>query len=223
MLNAEITILFSLVKCNVYSGLRDIYRTEMCQQQDQYAKDLERWKELERCHNLKLEEKKQECEDNITYYTQREVELEAKIDELMTRLQDQTAAYMKLQSEFDNYEWWDEDEDDMKEDGEEGHGVREDGKEAFAKKRSRESLQTRSRPPTRPPTREDTDTTRPRPPTRPSTREDTVRPPIFEPESATESVASSGNNSLDPEIPPRRTEKAPEEFRTSCTDEEHST
>ena len=63
-----------------------------------------------RCLNLKLEEKRQECEDNILYYTQREAELEAKIDELMTRLQEQTAAYMKLQSEFDNYEWWEEGE-----------------------------------------------------------------------------------------------------------------
>ena len=71
-----------------------------------------------RCLNLKLEEKRQECEDNILYYTQREAELEAKIDELMTRLQEQTAAYMKLQSEFDNYEWWEEGEG-----GGEGAGV----------------------------------------------------------------------------------------------------
>ena len=189
----------------------------MCQQQDQYSRDQERWKELERCINLKLDEKKQECEDNIAYYTQREVELEAKIDELMTRLQDQTAAYMKLQTEFDNYEWWDEDEDEEKEE-------EEKGKEDFGKKKSRESLQTRSRPPTRPPTREDTDSTRPPtpPPTRPPTREDIVRPPIFEPDVASTLAAAGPANGLDPEIPPRRAEKVQEEFRTSYVEEEHS-
>ncbi len=95
---------------------------------------------MSRCLNLKLEEKQQECEDNIAYYTQREAEFEAKIDELMTRLQEQTAAYMKLQVEFDNYEWW------------------EEGGEEEEKRRgsSRESLQAKSsRPSSRPPTRQD--------------------------------------------------------------------
>ena len=52
---------------------------------------------MESCLNLKLEEKSTENKDNIAYYTQREAEYEAKIDELMTRLQEQTANYMKLQ------------------------------------------------------------------------------------------------------------------------------
>ena len=102
-----------------------------------------------RCLNLKLEEKRQECEDNILYYTQREAELEAKIDELMTRLQEQTAAYMKLQSEFDNYEWWEEGEG-----GGEGESSGGGGEER-RRGASRESLLTRSRPTTRPPTREE--------------------------------------------------------------------
>ena len=108
-------------------------------------KDLAKWKSLENMLNLKLNEKKQECDDNITYYSQREAEYDTKVDELMTRLQDQTAAYMKLQSEFDNYEWWDEEEDG----GAHGHSHSED------KKRSRESLANRSRPPKRPPIREE--------------------------------------------------------------------
>ena len=107
-------------------------------------KDLAKWISLKNVLNLKLNEKKQECEDNITYYSQREAEYDTKVDELMTRLQDQTAAYMKLQSEFDNYKWWDEEEDG----GAHGHSHSEDNK------RSRESLANRSRPSTRPPTRE---------------------------------------------------------------------
>eukprot|EP00092_Neocalanus_flemingeri_P012882 GFUD01013878.1.p1 GENE.GFUD01013878.1~~GFUD01013878.1.p1 ORF type:complete len:1023 (+),score=360.95 GFUD01013878.1:130-3198(+) len=126
-------------------NLREIYRKEISQQQESYVKDLAKWKELEKLLNLKLVEKRQECDDNIAYYSQREAEYDIKVDELMTRLQEQTAAYMKLQVEFDNYEWWDEEVD-----GEaHGHSHSED------KKRSRESLANRSRPPTRPPTRED--------------------------------------------------------------------
>merc|ERR1712013_209278 len=96
-------------------NLREIYRQEISQQQESYVKDLAKWKSLENVLNLKVNEKRAECEDNITYYSQREAEYETKVDELMTRLQDQTAAYMKLQSED--------------------------------KKRSRESLANRSRPP----------------------------------------------------------------------------
>ena len=106
---------------------------------------------MERCFNLKLEEKATENRDNIAYYTQRESEFEAKIDELMTRLQEQTATYIKLQAEFDNYDWWEEDE-------EEGGGAGDEDGAADEKnviKKSKDSVHNRSRPPTRPPTRED--------------------------------------------------------------------
>ena len=122
-----------------FLGVRDIYRQEISQLQDFHRTEEEKWSGLQASLNFKLAEKRQECEDNIAYYSQREAELETKIDELMTRLQEQTAAYMKLQSEFDNYEWWDEDDE---------------AAAAAASRRSRESL-PRSRPPTRPPTRED--------------------------------------------------------------------
>jgi len=217
-------------------NLREIYRKEISQQQESYVKDLAKWKSLENVLNLKVNEKRQECDDNITYYSQREAEYDTKVDELMTRLQDQTAAYMKLQVEFDNYEWWDEEEDG----GAHGHSHSED------KKRSRESLANRSRPPTRPPT-----------------REDIVRPPItniqelqadeeeeedeyeyeeaeddsknvqgvvFEPppkEYATLSRALSPSTSLkeDPEIPPRRGDRAgnPEEAHPTWQDDAQST
>merc|ERR1712106_803122 len=217
-------------------NLREIYRKEISQQQESHVKDLAKWKSLENVLNVKLNEKKQECDDNITYYSQREAEYDTKVDELMTRLQDQTAAYMKLQVEFDNYEWWDEEEDG----GAHGHSHSED------KKRSRESLANRSRPPTRPPT-----------------REDIVRPPItniqelqadeeeeedeyeyeeaeddsknvqgvvFEPppkEYATLPRALSPSTSLkeDPEIPPRRGDRAgnPEDAHPTWQDDAQST
>lgn len=191
----------------VYSGLRDIYRTELQQQQEFYVKDQEKWKELERCFNLKLEEKRQECEDNIVYYTAREAELEAKIDELMTRLQEQTAAYMKLQSEFDNYEWWDEAEEE----------------EEAGKKKSRESLQHRSRPPTRPPTREEVDRC-PQVEENLEEADDTEDGSIFEPALAPEPSRWGGEELVDPEVPPRRGEKfsSTEETRTSWIEEDQT-
>ena len=122
-------------------NLRDIYRQEIYQQQETYVKDQEKWKNKEQLLNSKLSEKKQEVEDNIAYYSAREAEYETKIEELMLRLQDTNAMYMKLQAEFDSYEWWEE--------GEHTDHSRDD------KKRSRESVATRSRPPSRPPTREE--------------------------------------------------------------------
>merc|ERR1719410_1820887 len=124
-------------------NLRDIYRQEIYQQQETYVKDQDKWKTKEQLLNTKLTEKKQEVEDNIAYYSAREAEYETKIEDLLTRLQEQNALYIKLQSEFDSYEWY-----------EEGDGHHEHGKED-SKKRSRESLANRSRPPSRPPTRED--------------------------------------------------------------------
>ena len=46
------------------------------------------------------------------YYNQREEEYDAKVDELLTRLQDQTTAARKLQDELDSYEWYEEDEEE---------------------------------------------------------------------------------------------------------------
>ena len=125
-------------------NLRDIYRQEIYQQQETYVKDQEKWRNKEQLLNDKLSEKKQEVEDNIAYYTHREAEYETKIEELMLRLQDTNAMYLKLQAEFDSYEWWEE--------GEQA-GLTDHSKDE--KKRSRESVANRSRPPSRPPTRED--------------------------------------------------------------------
>ena len=69
-------------------NLREIYRKEISQQQESYVKDLAKWKSLENLLNNKLGDKKQEVDDNITYYSQREAEYDIKIDELMTRLQE---------------------------------------------------------------------------------------------------------------------------------------
>ena len=60
-------------------------------------------------------EKQQEIDDLNAYYVGREEELETKINDLLTRLQEQTAFAMKLQNELDEYEWYEEEEEDTKE------------------------------------------------------------------------------------------------------------
>merc|ERR1712066_576187 len=179
------------------------------QQQDIHVKDQEKWKLKEQTLNDKLRDKRQEVEDNISYYSSREAEYETKIEDLLTRMQEQNALYMKLQAEFDSYEWWEE--------GDAGH--------EHSKHRSRESLGTRSRPPSRPPTREDIH--------RPNmhninqshnveeededqdqyedTEDESKSNAVFEPPSATKehgAMPKTVDTHLDPEIPPRRGEKS---------------
>jgi len=142
-------------------GLREIYRKEISVLTEQQTRDLEKWKSMEKLLNSKIADKKAEVDDNISYYSQREAEYETKIDELMTRLQEQTANYMKLQAEFDNYEWYEEGEEEpiggRTGDGETTGGGGEELTGGRTSRRSRESpiLRPPSRPPTRPPTREE--------------------------------------------------------------------
>ena len=105
--------------------------------------------------NQKIGDKKAELDDTISYYSQREAEYETKIDELMTRLQEQTTMYMKLQAEFESYEWYEDGEVPETTTGAvEGEGD-ENPREGTTSRKSRESPMLRSRPPTRPPTRSD--------------------------------------------------------------------
>jgi len=183
-------------------GLREIYRTEIATQQESHLKEVNKCKAHEQVLNFKINEKKAECEDNITYYSQREAEYETKIDELMTRLQEQTATYMKLQSEFDNYEWWSDGEEE-KETDKQTDGQTERHTE-HKRHRSRESLSlsVRSRPPTRPPTREEVE----RPTIFHEEEESEVFERVMEPSPAPQKVKQP---SVDPEIPPRRGDRSP--------------
>ena len=172
----------------------------MLQQQELYAKDLEKWKDIERCLNLKLAEKKQEVNDNIAYYTQRESELETKIDELMTRLQEQTANYIKLQTEFDNCEWWEEEEEN--------------------KEPSQQSTKPSSRPPSRGRTHNmhlnsTTVSTDFLEHTTPKSGRISLKEDIFYP--------MVGQDGSGPELIPRRVERGTEEYIGVTTDEDLTT
>merc|ERR1712130_796470 len=187
-------------------GLREIYRKEIAQQAEHQAKDSDKWRELESVLNQKIADKKAEVDDTISYYSQREAEYETKIDELMTRLQEQTAMYMKLQAEFDNYEWYEDGEvPDTTTGGEEGEeGLRE----GTMSRKSRESPMLRSRPPTRPPTREEGDIARHRAAL--LVEEDApLEEAVFEPAPSPRERegAHKPDTTPDPDVPPRRGER----------------
>lgn len=59
-----------------------------------------------------VNEKQQEVDELNSYYQQQGEEYEAKINELLTRLQEQTTLAVKLQAEIDEYEWYDEEEEE---------------------------------------------------------------------------------------------------------------
>merc|ERR1712226_247810 len=55
---------------------------------------------------------KAEIEELNIYYNKREEEYEAKVEELLTRLAEQTTVARKLQDELDSYEWYEEDDEE---------------------------------------------------------------------------------------------------------------
>jgi len=58
-----------------------------------------------------IAERQKEVDDLNCYYQQQSEDYEAKINELLTRLQEQTTLAVKLQTEIDEYEWYEEGEE----------------------------------------------------------------------------------------------------------------
>ena len=88
--------------------LRDMYRREMEVLGQKLEQEQSRASQVEQTLRHQIQDKQTEIDDLNAYYTQREEDLEAKINDLLTRLQDQTALAVKLQAEIDDYEWYEE-------------------------------------------------------------------------------------------------------------------
>ncbi len=83
--------------------LRQMYRTEM----DTLADKLQREETINRAT---IKQQRGEIDELNAYCAQQAEEHEAKVMDLLTRLQEQTALAQKLQSELDEYEFYEEDE-----------------------------------------------------------------------------------------------------------------
>ena len=91
--------------------LRDMYKKELDLQTERLEQERIKSKQLEETLKVSINDKQQEIDDLNSYYTSREEELETKINDLLTRLQDSTFLAVKLQNELDEYEWYEEEED----------------------------------------------------------------------------------------------------------------
>merc|ERR1719266_1296360 len=88
-----------------------MYKRELEMQGERLEQERAKSRKLEEKLRDSINEKQQEIDDLNSYYTSREEELETKINDLLTRLQDQTGLVAKLQAELDEYEWYEEEED----------------------------------------------------------------------------------------------------------------
>ena len=91
--------------------LRDLFKKDLINQSEKLEQEEAKSRMLEERLRASVKAKQDEIDDLNSYYTNRETELEAKINELLTRLQEQTALSVKLQSEIDEYEWYEEEEE----------------------------------------------------------------------------------------------------------------
>ena len=81
--------------------LRNMYRDEMDAQNEKCAKDRDKARELEKSLSETLKVKREEAD---TYRTKAN-DLEQRVNELSTRLDNQTAEVIRLQAELEEYEY----------------------------------------------------------------------------------------------------------------------
>ncbi len=91
--------------------LRDMYKAELEAQTALLEEEQRKSKAIEAALQANITNKQAEIEELNNYYNQREEELEGRINDLLTRLQEQTSLAAKLQAELDEYEWYEEDEE----------------------------------------------------------------------------------------------------------------
>merc|ERR1712223_1121649 len=92
--------------------LRNMYKREIDSQSQKMEEQKLSSETMIKTLKESVASQKAEIEELNIYYNQREEEYDAKVDELLTRLQDQTTAARKLQDELDSYEWYEEDEEE---------------------------------------------------------------------------------------------------------------
>ena len=121
--------------------LRNMYMTEIESQAGKMEEEKARANRTEVSLRQMLSERQGELDELNTYYSQQGDDYDAKINELLTRLQEQTTLAVKLQAEIDEYEWYEEEEEGGAAGGDAGGGDDEEDKRTH----------TPRRPPSRPP------------------------------------------------------------------------
>ena len=92
-------------------ALRNMYRNEIEQLQEVSATDRERARHTEEGLRETIEGQRREVDELNSYYGKQEEDYEAKVNDLLTRLAEQTSLAQRLQQELDECEWYEEDEE----------------------------------------------------------------------------------------------------------------
>ena len=121
--------------------LRNMYMTEIESQAEKMEEEKARANRTEVSLRQMLSERQSELDELNTYYSQQSEDYEAKINDLLERLQEQTTLAVKLQTEIDEYEWYEEEEE-----GGAGGG----GGGAVGEEEEEKRTHTPRRPPSRP-------------------------------------------------------------------------
>merc|ERR1719336_930781 len=90
-----------------------MYKTEIEQLMSKLETERSTAKALEASLRASIADQKKEIDELNSYCTQREDEYDTKIQEYLTRLQDQTTQITKLQEELDSYEWYEEEDEEL--------------------------------------------------------------------------------------------------------------
>ena len=92
-------------------ALRNMYRNEIEQLQEVSAEERERARRTEEGLRGTIEGQRREVDELNSYYGKQEEDYEAKVNDLLTRLAEQTSLAQRLQQELDECEWYEEDEE----------------------------------------------------------------------------------------------------------------
>ncbi len=92
-------------------ALRGIYKTEIEGLTEKLEEEKERAREQETTLRETIAQQKSEIDDLNAYCAQSDEDHQAKVEDLLTRLQEQTTLAQRLQGELDEYEYYEEDEE----------------------------------------------------------------------------------------------------------------
>ena len=114
-------------------ALRNMYRNEIEQLQEVSVTDRERAKHTEEGLRGTIEGQRREVDELNSYYGKQEEDYEAKVNDLLTRLAEQTSLAQRLQQELDECEWYEEDEEGGGGGGGDGEGKKTGSRPPSAK------------------------------------------------------------------------------------------
>ncbi len=122
-------------------ALRNMYKEEIDTVQEHANREKERATATEATLRETIESQQKEIDDLNLYYGKSEEEYDAKVNDLLTRLAEQTSLAQRLQEELDECEWYEEDEEEAAAAAAGGSGIKKVGSRPGSAKPPPDALQ----------------------------------------------------------------------------------